>query len=66
MALAAQASKPAILGGTPVHQGGWTPWPQWNQSWEPEMLKVFRSGRWFRGSDQRVAEFEQEIGRAHV
>ena len=24
------ASKPAILGGTPTHAGGWTNWPIWN------------------------------------
>jgi dTDP-4-amino-4,6-dideoxygalactose transaminase len=59
MAFAAEASKPALLGGTPVHRGGWTPWPQWRESWEPEMLKVYRSGHWFRGSGGRVAEFEQ-------
>ncbi|HNQ90180.1 MAG TPA: DegT/DnrJ/EryC1/StrS family aminotransferase [Verrucomicrobiota bacterium] len=58
-ASAADAAKPALLGGTPVHQGGWTRWPQWRESWEPEILKVFRSCRWFRGSDQRVSEFEQ-------
>ena len=27
---AAQADKPALLGGTPAHQGGWPAWPQWN------------------------------------
>ncbi len=56
---AAEAAKPALLGGTPVHKGGWAKWPQWREAWEPEVLKVFRSGRWFRGSDERVAEFEQ-------
>lgn len=57
---AAEADKPALLGGTPVHKGGWARWPQWREAWEPEVLKVFRSGRWFRGSDERVAEFEKE------
>ncbi len=56
---AAEAAKPALLGGTPVHKGGWAKWPQWREAWEPEVLKVLRSGRWFRGSDERVAEFEQ-------
>jgi len=56
---AAEADKPALLGGTPVHKGGWAKWPQWRETWEPEVLKVFRSGRWFRGSDERVAEFER-------
>ena len=48
-----------MLGGTPVHQGGWAKWPQWREAWEPEVLKVFRSGRWFRGSDERVTDFEK-------
>ena len=50
--------KPALLGGKAVHSGGWTRWPQWREAWEPEVLKVYRSGKWFRGSDKRVEEFE--------
>jgi perosamine synthetase len=42
-----------------VHTGGWTKWPQWREDWEAQVLKVFRSGRWFRGSDKHVEEFEQ-------
>jgi dTDP-4-amino-4,6-dideoxygalactose transaminase len=61
---AAEASKPALLGGTPVHKGGWAKWPEWLESWEPEVLKVFRSGRWYRGSDKHVEEFEK--GYAHL
>jgi perosamine synthetase len=57
-AYAAEASKPALLGGTPVHQGGWTRWPQWREDWEPELLKVWRSGHWFRGSAMHVSDFE--------
>jgi dTDP-4-amino-4,6-dideoxygalactose transaminase len=56
---AAEASKPALLGGTPVHTGGWAKWPEWREAWEPEVLKVFRSGHWFRGSAKHVEEFEQ-------
>jgi len=56
---AAEAAKPAMLGGTPVHTGGWPGWPQWREAWEPDILKVFRSGRWFLGSDTHVAEFEK-------
>ncbi len=56
---AAESSKPALLGGTPVHKGGWARWPEWHEDWEPEVLKVFRSCRWFRGSDTRVEEFER-------
>ena len=58
-AFAAEAAKPALLGGTPVHQSGWAHWPQWREAWEPELLKVWRSGRWFRGSAEHVAEFER-------
>jgi dTDP-4-amino-4,6-dideoxygalactose transaminase len=56
---AAEAAKPALLGGTPAHQGGWLSWPQWREAWEPEMLKVYRSCHWFRGTSERVGEFEQ-------
>ena len=56
---AAEVTKPALLGGRPVHQGGWGRWPQWREAWEPELLKVWRSGRWFRGSAEHVAELER-------
>lgn len=55
---AAEAAKPALLGGTPVHPGGWPTWPTWSESWEPAVLKVLRSRKWFRGSGETVAEFE--------
>lgn len=55
---AAAATKPAVLGGAPAHQGGWTEWPQWLESWEPAVLKVLRSGKWYRGDGGHVAEFE--------
>ncbi len=57
--LAAEAGKPALLGGTPVHKGGWPKWPEWRQSWEPGVLKVLRSGRWCcSGGGGQVADFE--------
>jgi dTDP-4-amino-4,6-dideoxygalactose transaminase len=56
--LAADAGKPALLGGTPVHTGGWAKWPQWREAWEPKVLEVLRSGRWYRGSGQHLAAFE--------
>jgi len=58
-ALAANAAKPALLGGTPAHQGGWPGWPEWRESWEPAVIKVLRSGRWFRGAGEHVADFEK-------
>ncbi|HOY60695.1 MAG TPA: hypothetical protein PK640_21445, partial [Verrucomicrobiota bacterium] len=35
MAYAAEADKPAVLGGTPAHAGGWPGWPIWREAWEP-------------------------------
>jgi dTDP-4-amino-4,6-dideoxygalactose transaminase len=56
---AAGADKPALLGGTPVHKGGWPKWPEWRQSWEPDVLEVLRSGRWCCSSGGgQVADFE--------
>jgi dTDP-4-amino-4,6-dideoxygalactose transaminase len=52
------ADKPALLGGTPVHTGGWPQWPEWRQSWEPSILQVLRSGRWYRGTGEQVQQFE--------
>lgn len=58
-AYAASASKPAALGGTPAHTGGWAPWPEWRAAWEEPILKVFRSCHWFRGSARHVEDFER-------
>ncbi|MBN1852859.1 MAG: DegT/DnrJ/EryC1/StrS family aminotransferase [Pirellulales bacterium] len=59
-AKAASADQPALLGGTPVHQGGWPKWPEWKQSWEPEVLDVLRSGTWCcSGGGGQVAQFEE-------
>ena len=52
------ADKPALLGGTPVHEGSWPKWPEWNQAWEPPILQVLRSGQWYRGSGEQVPRFE--------
>jgi len=63
MAYAAEADKPAVLGGTPAHAGGWPGWPIWREAWEPAVLEVLRSGRWFRGAGEHVEEFEQAYAR---
>src|SRR2546428_950096 len=55
---ASETAKPALLGGTPVHQGGWSEWPTWRESWEPAVIKVLRSGKWFRGDGGHVAEVQ--------
>jgi dTDP-4-amino-4,6-dideoxygalactose transaminase len=58
MVFAAEAAKPALLGGAPLHKGGWPGWPTWRESWEPAVVKVLRSGRWWRGAGEHVKEFE--------
>ncbi len=50
--------KPALLGGTPVHPGSWPRWPEWRQAWEPSILEVLRSGKWYRGSGKHADRFE--------
>jgi dTDP-4-amino-4,6-dideoxygalactose transaminase len=55
---AAEAGKPALLGGAPVHSGGWPGWPIWKESWEPAVMEVLRSGKWYRGAGGHMAEFE--------
>ena len=60
MVFAADADKPALLGGTPVHTGGWPGWPQWNESWEPQIVDVLRSGRWSTGGGSGpLGDFEE-------
>jgi dTDP-4-amino-4,6-dideoxygalactose transaminase len=63
--LAADAAKPALLGGKPVHAGGWQQWPVWRTEWEPKMLEVLRSRKWFRPSGPHVAEFEAGYAKLH-
>jgi len=60
---AADAGTPALLGGTPVRTGGWTQWPQWRETWASPILDVLRSGKWYRESGHRVAEFEAAYAR---
>jgi perosamine synthetase len=57
------ADVPALLGGTPVHAGGWPAWPEWRQAWEPSILDVLRSGKWYRGSGEQVPQFEAAYAR---
>jgi dTDP-4-amino-4,6-dideoxygalactose transaminase len=55
-----QVKKLAINGGEKVHTGSWPQWPYWDQSAEPGIIDMFRSGRWWRGSGEFVAEFEKK------
>ncbi|MBM3861421.1 MAG: DegT/DnrJ/EryC1/StrS family aminotransferase [Verrucomicrobia bacterium] len=51
-------AKPVLLGGKPVHTGGWPMWPRWNEAWEQGVLNVYRTCKWNRNSDKHVETFE--------
>jgi perosamine synthetase len=53
-------SKLALLGGEPVRTADWPQWPIWDQSAEEDIIKMLRSGKWWRGSGDYVAEFEEK------
>lgn len=55
-----QVKKLALNGGDKVHPGSWPQWPYWDQSAEKGLLEMFRSGRWWRGNGEYVAEFEKK------
>ncbi len=52
------SSKLAIHGGEKVRLAAWSEWPVWDQRAEKEVIEMLRSGRWWRGSGESVAEFE--------
>ncbi|MBD3377741.1 aminotransferase class I/II-fold pyridoxal phosphate-dependent enzyme [candidate division KSB1 bacterium] len=53
------AAQPAVLGGTPIHEGGWPEWPVWDQQADEKLLlEVMRSGVWSRAD--KVKEFEEK------
>jgi L-glutamine:2-deoxy-scyllo-inosose/3-amino-2,3-dideoxy-scyllo-inosose aminotransferase len=62
-------SRLAVLGGTPVRQGGgWPRWPQYDDATEQEVVGAIRSGRWAiswasDGTPARERRFAQEWAR---
>jgi perosamine synthetase len=48
---------PALLGGTPVRRTPFPSWPVADEREEQALVKLVRSGKWFRG--QNVAAFEE-------
>ncbi len=56
---AAMMGKLAITGGAPVRTKKWPIWPNWYAEVENPLLAMFRTGNWFRGSGEHVAEFEK-------
>jgi dTDP-4-amino-4,6-dideoxygalactose transaminase len=55
----ADVAKPAILGGEKTHNGPFPEWPKYDQTEEKALLDVLHTGKWYRGSGQTVAKFEQ-------
>src|SRR5690348_7363015 len=51
--------RPALLGGTKSHPAPFPSWPVIDQTEERALLDTLRSGKWYRGSGQNVARFEQ-------
>jgi len=54
----ASLGKPALLGGTPVRKEGFPGWPVFDEKDEQALLKVLRTGQWFRGYGKHVDNFE--------
>jgi perosamine synthetase len=52
--------KLAIHGGEKVHKGTWPSWPVWDQTAEPGIIEMLRTGRWWRGNGEHVEEFEKK------
>jgi len=48
----------AINGGPKVHPGSWPDWPVWDRAEEENIIAMLRSGKWWRGNGEHVAEFE--------
>ncbi len=55
-----QQQRLALLGGSKVHQGGWSSWPVWDEKAEKNIIEMFRTGRWYRGNGEHVSEFEKK------
>ncbi len=57
--LGANAGKPAVLGGSPVHRGPWTEWPVFGEVEDKLLLEAVRSGKWNRYGGKQVRTFEK-------
>jgi perosamine synthetase len=56
------AAKPALLGGKPVHSGGYSSWPIVTSADEKSVLEVVHAGRWYRS--RSVEQFERAFAQA--
>ncbi len=53
-------TKLAVNGGEKVRTAGWPAWPVWDQTAEADVIAMLRSGKWWRGNGDYVAEFEKK------
>jgi perosamine synthetase len=58
------AGKPALLGGTPVHQGSWPSWPQEGPPDEAIIMRALQEKRWcyLRSGAHFCKDYEKQIG----
>jgi len=59
MASTSSSGRLALLGGEPVHKGGWPTWPVHDEREREALLGVLESGKWWYG--ERVREFEEKF-----
>lgn len=52
------STKLAMLGGEPTRKKPWPDWPVWDKTAEEGIVTMLRSGRWWRGEGEYVADFE--------
>ena len=52
--------KLAVHGGEPIRTKSWPEWPVWNREAEEDIIKMLRSGKWWRGNGDYVEEFEKQ------
>lgn len=57
----ADSGKPAILGGTKAHSGGFPGWPIYNQLEEQALSGVLKSGQWGRLGGKVMNQFEAKF-----
>ncbi len=57
------SNKLALLGGGKVRNKAWPDWPVWDETAEDEVIKMLRSGRWWRGNGAYVSEFEVQYAK---
>lgn len=60
---AADAERPALLGGRPVRATPFPSWPVVDQREEKALLDVLHGHKWYRGDGQTVGRFEEAYAR---